>query len=148
MSSVDARAVGRGALAGVLLIIPLTALRAVLDREIDDFDGSAWVALFAVALFAAYVVAGVVAGRRTPDAPLSNGLLAGVGAFVLWVPLRVLIWIVRDESQGLFTGHDPVFTVGQLFGQLLFAAVFGLIGGIVGARMMRATRMSRDDAAQ
>jgi hypothetical protein len=145
MSSVDARAVGRGALAGVLLIIPLTALRAILDREIEDFDGSAWVPLFALALFAAYVIAGVVAGRRTPDAPLSNGLLAGVGAFVLWVPLRVLIWIMRSESQGLFTGADPVFTVGQLFGQILFAAVFGLIGGIIGARMVRTTTMTSEN---
>jgi len=139
MSSIDARAVGRGALAGVLLIIPLTALRAVLDREIDDFDGSAWVPLFALALLAAYVIAGVVAGRRTPDAPLSNGLLAGVGAFAFWVPLRIVIWIARDEAQGLLTGTDPVFTVGQLFGQVLFAAVFGLIGGIIGARTMRTT---------
>jgi hypothetical protein len=144
MSSFDARAVGRGALAGVLLIIPLTALRAVLDREIEDFDGSGWVPLFAIALFAAYVIAGVVAGRRTPDAPLSNGLLAGVGAFLLWIPLRVLIWVARNESQGLFSGIDPVFTVGQLFGQILFAAVFGLIGGIIGARTMRTTTPTRE----
>lgn len=146
MSSFDARAVGRGALAGVLLIIPLTALRAILDREIDNFDGSGWVPLFALALFAAYLVAGVVAGRRTPDAPLSNGLLAGVGAFLLWLPLRVLIWVARSESQGLFTGPDPVFTVGQLFGQILFAAIFGLIGGIIGARTMSSDNRSADTA--
>jgi hypothetical protein len=139
MSTFDARAVGRGALAGLLLIVPLTALRAILDREIDNFDSSGWVPLFALALFAAYIVAGVVAGRRAPDAPLSNGLLAGTGAFLLWLPLRVLIWVARGESQGLFSGSDPVFTAGQLFGQLLFAAIFGLIGGIVGARTMRAS---------
>ena len=139
MSTFDARAVGRGALAGLLVIVPLTAIRAVLDHEIDDFDESAWVALFAIALFAAYVIAGVIAGRRTPDAPLSNGLLAGVGAFLLWLPLRVLIWLGRGESQGLFTGSDPVFTASQILGQLVFAAVFGLIGGIVGARTKRPT---------
>jgi len=144
MSSVDARAVGRGALAGVLLIVPLTAVRAVLDREIEDFDGSAWVPLFAIALLATYVVAGMVTGRRTPDAPLTNGLLAGVGALVLWLPLRLIIWLARSESQGLFTGSDPVFTVGQLFGQVLFAAVFGLIGGIIGARTLRSTAATRE----
>ena len=79
MSSIDLKAVGRGALAGLLLIVPLSALRAILDREIHDFDSSGWVPLFAIALFGAYVVAGVVAGRRAEDAPMSNGLLAGVG---------------------------------------------------------------------
>lgn len=146
MSSLDLRAIGRGALAALLLIIPLTALRAIVDQQVNDFAHSGWVPLFALALFAAYVVAGVVTGRRTPDAPLSNGLLAGVGAVVLWLPLRVLIWLVRSESQGLFSGSDPVFTVGQIFGQLLFAAAFGLVGGLVGARNARARRVSPDGA--
>ncbi|MGZ4736690.1 MAG: hypothetical protein ACXV8R_13860 [Acidimicrobiia bacterium] len=144
MSTFDSRAVGRGALAGLLVIVPLTALRAVLDQEIHDFDSSGWVPLFALALFGAYVVAGIVTGRRTPDAPLSNGLLAGVGALALWLPLRVLIWVVRSESQWLFSGSDPVFTAGQIFGQVLFAAVFGLIGGVIGARMTRAASMTGD----
>ncbi len=144
MSTFDSRAIGRGALAGLLLIVPLTAVRAVLDREIDDFDNSGWVPLFALALFVAYVIAGVVAGRRTPDAPMSNGLLAGVGAFLLWLPLRVLIWAGRGESQGLFSGPDPVFTVSQIFGSLLFAAIFGLVGGIIGARTKRPATVAGD----
>jgi hypothetical protein len=140
VSTIDSRAVGRGALAGLLLIVPLTALRAVLDHDVAHFDRSGWVPLFALALFLAYVIAGVVAGRRTPDAPLSNGLLAGVGAFLGWLPLRLLIWAARGESQGLFTGPDPVFTVSQLFGSLVFAAIFGLIGGLIGARQTRTSR--------
>lgn len=144
MQTFDARAVARGALAGLLLIVPLTALRALLDHEIHDFDTSGWVPLFAIALFGAYVVAGIVAGRQTPEAPLTNGLVAGIGAFVLWLPLRVIIWIARGESQGLFTGTDPVFTATQLFGQLLFAAVFGLVGGIIGARMTRTDAVTTD----
>ena len=144
MSTFDSRAVGRGALAGLLIIVPLTALRAVLDREIADFDNSGWVPLFAIALFLAYVLAGAVAGRRSPDAPLTNGLLAGIGALALWLPLRVLIWVARGESQGLFTGSDPVFTATQLFGQVIFAALFGVIGGLIGARMARAAAMPHD----
>jgi hypothetical protein len=144
VSTLNWRAIGWGALAGLLIIVPLTALRAVLNREISDFDSSAWVPLFALALFSAYVVAGVIAGRRAPGAPFSNGLLAGVGALALWLPLRVLIWVARSESRGLFSGSDPVFTVTQLFGQVLFAAAFGLIGGVIGARMAR-TEASRHD---
>jgi hypothetical protein len=140
VATFDARAVARGAVAGLLVIVPLTALRALVDHEVEHFDSSGWVPLFAIALFAAYVIAGLVAGRRAPDSPLSNGLLAGVGALVLWIPLRVIIWAARGEAQGLFTGPDPVFTAGQLFGSVLFAAVFGLVGGLIGARQARASR--------
>jgi hypothetical protein len=142
VSPFDFRAAARGALAGLLLIIPLTALRAVVDHQVHDFDNSGWVPLFAIALFVAYIVAGVVAGRKTPDAPLTNGLAAGVGAFLLWLPLRVLIWAVRSESQGLFSGSDPVFTAGQILGQLVFAGLFGLIGGVIGARQTRSASVT------
>ncbi len=140
-------AVLRGALAGVLIIVPLTALRAVVDREMGDFDGSGWLYLFGFGLLLAYVVAGGVAGHRAPGAPLTNGILAGLGVLVLWLPLRVLIWVVRSESQGLFSGADPVFTVGQLFGQVLFASAFGLVGGLIGARMARGSRLADSDGA-
>jgi hypothetical protein len=135
--TVDAGAVGRGALAGLLVIVPLTALRAVVDRDVSDFDRSGWLYLFGFGLLAAYVLAGTVAGRRAPDAPLTNGILAGIGALILWLPLRILIWAVRGEDHGLLTGSEPVFTAGQLFGQLLFASAFGLLGGLFGARSVR-----------
>jgi hypothetical protein len=136
-------AVLRGAVSGLVVIVPLTALRAVLDREADVDEGG-WLLLFGLGVLVAYVIAGAVAGHRESDAPLTNGILAGVGALVLWLPLRVLIWAVRSESQGLLGGSDPVFTVGQLFGQLLFAAVFGLVGGLIGARRARASSTAGD----
>ncbi len=123
---------------------PSPRSRALVDHEVEHFDSSGWVPLFAIALFAAYVVAGLVAGRRAAGSPLSNGLLAGVGALVLWIPLRLIIWTARGEAQGLFTGPDPVFTAGQLFGSILFAAVFGLVGGLIGARRTRATGSTVD----
>ncbi len=137
MKTVEPGAVLRGALAGLLVIVPLSALRAVVDHQTTDFNDSAWVLVFGVGLMLAYVVAGAVAAHRAPTTPLSNGSMAGLGAFVLWLPVRVLIWVARSESQGLFSGPDAVFTAGQIFGQLLFAMVFGLVGGIIGARMAR-----------
>ena len=69
----------------------------------------------------------LVAARAAPDAPLSNGIVAGVGAFVLWIPLRILIWVdPRHESQGLFSGTGPgVHRRRSILGQLVFAAAFG-----------------------
>jgi len=43
---------------------------------------------------------------------------------------------VRDEHKGLFTGTSPVFRPGQLFGHLLIASALGMIGGVIGARVV------------
>jgi hypothetical protein len=146
VKTVEPGAVLRGALAGLLVIVPLSAFRAVIDNQFGNFDDSGWVFLFGFGLLSAYVVAGAVAAYRSPTTPMTNGTLAGLGAFVLWIPLRILIWVARSESQGLFSGSDPVFTAGQLFGQLLFAAVVGLIGGLLGARIARAHAAQGDGA--
>lgn len=147
MKTVEPGAVLRGAVAGLLVIVPLSALRAVIDNETGNFNDSGWVVLFGFGLFLAYVAAGAIAAHRAPGTPFTNGTLAGLGAFVLWLPLRVVIWLARSESQGLITGSDPVFTVGQIFGQLLFAAAFGLLGGFIGARMVRASGAGERDGA-
>src|SRR5918999_598971 len=93
---VEPAAVVRGAAAGLALIVPTTIIGALLDRSIDDFDDSAWRAALFVVILAAYFLSGWVAGRIA-QTPLSNGALAGLGAFVLWIPVRVVIWLVRDE---------------------------------------------------
>jgi hypothetical protein len=81
-----------------------------------------------------YTLAGFGAGRLVPQAALSNGLLAGMGAFALWIPVRIAIWLVRDEHRGLFTGHSPALRPGQILGHLVIAAALGMIGGWLGAR--------------
>ena len=96
-------------------------------------------------LVAAYQYLGLggwVAGRLVPDAFLTNGALAGVGAFVLWIPVRIVIWLVRDEHRGLFSGHSPALRPGQLFGHLVIAAALGMLGGFLGSRP--AARARRD----
>jgi hypothetical protein len=131
---IDRHAVARGAAFGLLLFVPLSAIRVVIDQNVDDFDHSGWAAVFAVALFAVYVIAGFVAARAAVDAPLSNGIVAAVGAFLLWIPIRILIWAIRDNGQGLFSGGTPVFTPANILGQLVVAAAFGACGGWVASR--------------
>src|SRR3954465_5035614 len=134
---VDVHAVARGAAFGLLLFVPLSAIRVAIDQNVADFDHSGWAPVFAIALFVVYVVAGAVAARPAVDAPLSNAILAAVGAFLLWIPIRILIWAVRDASQGLFSGTDPVFTPGRILGQIVFAAAFGAVGGWLVSRRAR-----------
>jgi hypothetical protein len=131
---VDWRAVARGAGVGLIVIAPVTVLRAVVDHRVSDFARSNWPPVFLVGILAAYVAAGWLAGRWAPSAPLTNGAFAALGTLALWLPVRVVIWAVRDDPKGLFTGSKPVLSVGGLFGNAVLAVAAGMIGGILGAR--------------
>ena len=133
---VDWRAVLSGAVIGLGVLVVASIVGALLDRNIADYDESGWRAVLFVVVLVGYLSAGFVAGRQAPSAALTNGALAGTCSFVLWVPIRVVIWAVRDEHKGLFTGTSPVFRPGQLFGHLLIASALGMIGGVIGARVV------------
>jgi hypothetical protein len=137
---VDGRAVLRGALAALAVIVPVTILRAVLDHEMARFDDSGWVYPLFLLILVGYAVGGAVAARVAPDAPLSNGALAGLGALVLWIPIRVVIWAVREDNRGLFSGHKAALAPGQLFGGLVIAAGLGMLGASLGPKLRRRRR--------
>jgi hypothetical protein len=139
---VDWNAVLRGALIGLCVLIGVSVIQAILDHNLDSFDDSGWIYPLFVLILVGYALGGWLAGRLVPDAFLTNGALAGVGAFVLWVPVRIVIWLVRDENRGLFTGHSPALRPGQLFGHLVIAAALGMFGGFIGSRP--AARARRD----
>jgi Protein of unknown function (DUF3792) len=146
-SLVDGRAVVVGALVGLALLVVVSVVQAVLDNNIDNFDDTGWIYPLFVGVLVSYAVGGFVAGRSVPDGSLTNGTLAGVGAFVLWIPVRILIWVARDEDKGLFTGHSPILRPGQVFGHLVIAAALGMLGGWLGARAVARTDASRRSAA-
>lgn len=137
---VDTTAVVRGALAGLVVIVPVTVARAIVSHRVSDFDHSAWAVLFFFAILFAYGLAGWVAGGSASRAPLTNGALAGLGALVFWLPLRILIWAIRHDHRGLLSGPRPAITVGELFGALVLGTAVGIIGALLGAR--RASRSS------
>ncbi len=141
-ATVDWSAVARGALLGLALIIPVTILGAVLDRSIDNFEDSGWRVLLALLIVVAFVPAGGYAARLARDAPLTNGALAGLGAFVVWLPVRVLIWLTRDDNKGLVNGRDPVFRPAQVFGLLVLSTALGMLGGYVASRRQGPARDS------
>jgi hypothetical protein len=140
-ATVDTRAVMRGALAGTALVLVISVAGALIDRAMDDFDDSAWPVTLFLCVLVAFALAGGVAARAARfQSPLTTGALAGLGAFVAWVPIRVLIWTARDDSKGLLTGDDPVFTLGGLFANVVFATALGMLGALIATR--RATRSS------
>ena len=133
---VDWAALIPGALTGLLVLVLASVTDAILDRNLDDYDDSGWRYLLFVIVLVGYLSAGLVAGKRAPHGALTNGALAGTLTFVLWVPVRILIWVARDEHEALFTGTDPVFKPGQIFGHLVIASALGMLGGILGARLV------------
>jgi hypothetical protein len=127
----------RGALAGLSLIVPVTIARALLDQDVTNSNQSGWVYPLFVLILAAYVLAGWVAGRGAPLAPLTHGALAGLGSVVLWIPIRVVIWLVREQGRGLVSGDRAALPPGQVFGALVISVGLGMLGGILGARARR-----------
>ena len=132
----------RGSLIGLCVLGGVSVIVAILDRNLDSFNDSGWIYPLFVMILVGYALGGWLAGRLVPDAFLTNGALAGVGAFVLWIPVRIVIWLVRDEHRGLLTGHSPALRPGQLFGHLVIAAALGMFGGFLGSRP--AARARRD----
>ena len=145
MNVIDRHAVARGAAIGLLLFVPISALRVLVDHNVSDFEHSGWAPLFAIAIFAVYGIAGYCAARMAVDAPYSNGIVAAIGAFVLWIPIRIAIWAVRDSDQQLLAGTAPVFTPARILGQVVFAAALGAIGGVIAARRSSVAVPAGDD---
>jgi hypothetical protein len=134
---IDWRVVLRGAIVGLAIIVPVTVLRVVLDREISDFDNSGWIYPLFVLILVGYGAAGWVAGRNRPDTPLAHGALAGLGVLVLWIPIRIVIWAVREDGRGLVSGHRAALGPGQLFGAFVIAATIAMLGAVLAARRAR-----------
>jgi putative membrane protein (TIGR04086 family) len=130
------RAILPGALTGLLVLVVASVTDAILDRNLADYDDSGWRYVLFVVVLIGYLSAGFIAGRRAPGGALSNGALAGTVTFVIWIPVRILIWIARDEHEALFTGTDPVFKPGQIFGHIVIASALGMLGGILGAHLV------------
>jgi hypothetical protein len=131
---IDGTAIVRGALAGLVVIVPVTVARAVVSHSVTDFDHSSWAVVFFFAILFAYGLAGWVAGSSATGAPLTNGALAAFGAIVLWLPLRIVIWAIRHDHRGLFSGARPAITPGELFGAFVLGAALGIIGALIAAR--------------
>ena len=54
---------------------------------------------------------------------------------MIWLPIRVVIWAAREDGRGLFSGHNAALPPGQLFGALVIAAGFGMVGGFLSERV-------------
>jgi hypothetical protein len=118
--------VGRAALSGLVLIIPVVIVTEILDANVNNFSGSRWqVFPFLLVLFA-FASAGYAGGRLAPWAPFTHGILASMSSFFIYLAIRVVERVARSAHIGF--GPRAVLT------DAMFAAGLGLFGAAIAGR--------------
>ncbi len=140
MRRVDGRAVLRGAGAALVLIVPVTIVRAVVERDVTDFSTSAWIYPLSLLILVAYAAGGAAAARSARVAPVWQGALAAVAAVAAWIPIRIVVWALREGDRGLVSGNQAALPPGQVFGALALALAFGALGAWLAGRVRRPAR--------
>ena len=123
MELIDRRAVGAGAAVGLAVAAVMILLWQVIDA-LADVEDSALVFPFYVVVVAGWFAAGVVAGRRAPDAPYSNGAVAALAAVVPVAVVGIVIAVVRS---------DEVPAMEMVFNAMV-ATCAGIGGGLLAGR--------------
>ena len=122
---VDLSAIGRGVAGGLVLIVPISLIVALVNHGRRSGYGG-WLFVAFVAILYAYATAGYGAARARPDAPLAHGMLAGLGAFLAWLLVRLAVPLVRGDRLG--------FGIVAVVTNALFAVALGAAGGLFAGR--------------
>jgi hypothetical protein len=122
---IDVTALRRGIVSGLVLIVPVSLVVALVSNDRRRGYGG-WLLVAFLAILYAYATAGYGAARTRPEAPLSHGMLAGLGAFLVWLLVRLAVPIARGERLG--------FGVVAVMTNALFAVALGALGGLFAAR--------------
>lgn len=133
-SHFDGGAIGRGALLGLSVIVPVTVGQEVVLASVDDPCSDPIVFGVFVLILVGFAAAGYRAARAAPGAPYSHGVLAGLGAFVGWLPLKLgksLIFGGSVISDDCGTDTAVLATVISGVTVALLAISMGIVGGFV-----------------
>jgi hypothetical protein len=122
---IDITALRRGIVAGAVVLVPVSVLGALLKHDRKSGNGALLFVLF-IAILYGYATAGYGAARTRPEAPLSHGILAGLGALVVWFVVSVTVRLARGEHLG--------FGIVAVVTNALFAVTLGALGGLLAAR--------------
>lgn len=123
-------AVALGALVALAVAVPAAILAQTLDEVGSVDDDSAWLVVLFVVILAAMVAGGWFAATRRPDAPLTNGALAALSAYVL---------VQTIGAVRLLLAGDRVTWAAIPFFALLSAAS-GMTGGLLADHRARHPR--------
>ena len=82
-----------------MLIVPVSLVVALVSHDRRSGYGG-WLLVAFVAILYGYATAGYGAARARPDAPLAHGMLAGLGAFLVWLLVRLAVPLARGDRLG------------------------------------------------
>lgn len=122
----DWRTVWSAAGVAVALTLPPTVAVRLLRGDTGDGDESPLWVVAVLALFAGFVTAGHLAGRRRPEAPLLHAAAAGSTAFAVLAAIAV----VRRLLAGDGISAPLVITLGLLLQITVSLAVLGAYLGL------------------
>jgi hypothetical protein len=122
---IDVTALRRGIVGGLVVIVPVSVIVALVSHHRRSGYGG-WLFVAFVAILYGYATAGYGAARTRPEAPLSHGMLAGLGAFLAWLLVRLAVPLVRGDRLG--------FGIVAVVTNALFAVALGALGGLLAAR--------------
>ena len=130
---IDRRALTRGSLYGLAVIAPVSIGVEVLDA-VDVLSRGPVVFLPALAILAAFVLAGFQAARAARGSPYIHGALAGLASFTAWLTLRMATHLAFGERL-LGKEGDTAFTVVLTVATVaLLSMSGGILGGLLGGR--------------
>ena len=122
---INLTALRRGIVAGLVVIVPVSLIVALVsNRHVSGYGG--WLFVAFVATLYGYATAGYGAARTQPEAPLSHGILAGLGALFGWLLVRLAV--------PLAARHPLRFGIVDVITHATFAVTLGALGGLFAAR--------------
>ncbi|MFP5577442.1 MAG: hypothetical protein ACLGIZ_04280 [Acidimicrobiia bacterium] len=127
---VHPRAVAVGAGVALAICVPAAILAQVLDEAGTVDDDSSWLLVLFGVILVGMAAGGFVAANRRLDAPLSNGAVAALAAYLLVQTIGAI---------RLLASGDDVTWVAIPFFALLSAAA-GMTGGLVADHRARHPR--------
>ena len=127
---VHPRAVTTGAGVALAICVPAAILAQVLDEAGTVDDDSSWLLVLFGVILVGMAAGGFVAANRRLDAPLTNGAVAALAAYLLVQTIGVV--------RLLASGDDVTWAAIPFFA--LLAAAAGMTGGLVADHRARNPR--------
>lgn len=127
---VHLRAVAVGAAVALAVCVPAALLAQVLDEAGTVDDDSAWLLVLFCVILVGMGIGGYAAAVRRLDAPLTNGALAALAAYLLVQTIGAI--------RLLATGDDVTWAAIPFFA--LLSASAGMAGGLVADHRARHPR--------
>ncbi len=118
----DLDALRAGGLICLVVAVPLTIVASVVDSD----SGGLNALLFFGALFGFVVGAGCAAWVQRRGTPISHGMVAAAGAYLIAQVVFVAVRLVRGDDVDWF---GIFFTLSLVLGA-------GLVGGVLGRRLI------------